>query len=157
MPFIINFKSWWRNIKASPPNLNLIFAVLLNCFDLVKTLQCSIMPFIKPPILYDRNVMAIKLISSIIECLNGSGQNRSIANVKLVAILIQGFTSLDGFLDACMERRVPVDDNLTSVQPVNRFYLFQILSPWRRNTTLYFWMRIGLQRWQSFGWWSSTT
>src|SRR5512140_764368 len=31
----------------------------------------------------------------------------------------------------------PLSDRSTSVHPVNRFSLFQVLSPWRNRTTLY--------------------
>ena len=49
MPFITTVKIRWWNIIAAPPLHDLIFAVLLRCFRFVKTLQSSIMSFIKPP------------------------------------------------------------------------------------------------------------
>lgn len=39
--------------------------------------------------------------------------------------------------------KLPDAESRTSVHPVNRFYLFQVLYPWRRKTTRYFWVSEG--------------
>ena len=41
------------------------------------------------------------------------------------------------FCPASLAYCIPLEVNLTSVQPVNRFCKFQIDSPWRMNTTWY--------------------
>lgn len=45
--------------------------------------------------------MTVELISSIVECLNSSGQNWSVGNIELISILGEHLACLDGFLDAC--------------------------------------------------------
>lgn len=140
---LISFLQFWRrNVKASSPDLNLLFAVFLNGFHFVQSLQWSVMPFIQSPWLDDWNVMAIQLISCVVEGLNSSGKDRGVANIELEAVLLEYFACLDGFLNTLIIGKVPLADNLTSVHPVNLFYLFQLLSPWRKKTTRCFFLKI---------------
>ncbi len=44
--------------------------------------------------------MTIQLISGIVKCLDGSGEDRGVANVEVETVLLQRFTSLDGLLNA---------------------------------------------------------
>lgn len=71
--------------------------------------------------------MTIKLIGGIVKSLNGPGQYRRITDIKLKAILLKGLPCLHSLLNAYITTKLPFADNLTSVQPVKRFYLFQLL------------------------------
>ena len=75
MPLIAFRNFWWRNIITSSPDLDLLLAMLLNGFKFVQPLKCSIVSFVEPPVLDDRDVVAVDLISCVVECLDGSGEN----------------------------------------------------------------------------------
>lgn len=126
------------DIEAPPPDLDLILAVFLYGFEFVESLQRAVVAFVESPVLDDGDVMAVELLCGVVEGLDGPGEDGGVADVELVAVLLQRLAGLDGFLDACVAREVPPEESLTSVHPVNRFSLFQRLSPCRRNTTLYF-------------------
>lgn len=99
MSLIILVKFWWWNIKTPPPNLHLLLTMLLHCLHLVQPLKSTIVSLIQPPRLNHRNVMTIQLISSVVECLNGSCQDRSVTHVKLKTVLLQDLASLNSLLD----------------------------------------------------------
>lgn len=140
MSLVVFVQFWWRDIEWSSPNLDLFFSVLLDGFDLVESLQGTVVSFVQSPRLNDWNVVAIKLVSGIIECLDSSGQDRCVGNIELESVLLQGFTGFDGLLDTfgCKTEILPFAESLTSVHPVNLFSLFQLLSPCLKKTTLYF-------------------
>lgn len=46
------------------------------------------MSLVESPILDDWDVVAIEFLSCIVEGLNGSGEDRSIAKIELIAILV---------------------------------------------------------------------
>ncbi len=96
---IILIKFWWWDIEASSPDLYLFLTVFFYGFHLVKSLESSIVSLIESPWLDDRNVMTIQLISSIVECLNSTSEDRSVTYVELEPILSENFASLDGLLD----------------------------------------------------------
>lgn len=58
------------------------------------------MPLVESPILDDWDVVAIEFLSSIVEGLNGAGEDRSIAEIELIAILVQSLAGLNGLLNA---------------------------------------------------------
>lgn len=58
------------------------------------------MSFVESPILDDRDVVAIEFLSCIVEGLNGSGEDRSIAKIELIAILVQSLACLNRLLNA---------------------------------------------------------
>lgn len=64
-----------RDIIASPPDLHLFFAMLFDSLQFVETLKSSIVTFVQPPILDNRDIVAVNLISCIIIGLDGSGQH----------------------------------------------------------------------------------
>jgi hypothetical protein len=98
--FVVELESRWWNIEASSPNLDLLLTVLFNSLQFVQALESSIMSFIESPILNNWNVVAIKFISSIVESLDSSGEDRCVADIKLISILGQYFSCLDCFLDS---------------------------------------------------------
>lgn len=100
MARIVSLKLRRWDIIASSPNLHLILTVFFHSFQLVETLQCSVMSLIESPILDDRDVVAIKFLSGIVEGLNGSGKDRSIAKIELIAVLVQSLARLNGLLNA---------------------------------------------------------
>lgn len=130
MSLIVDIQGRWRNIEAAPPKLYLLFPVFLDSFELVESLQSSIVSFVKPPVFNDRNVVAIKLVGAVVEGLYSPSENGSETDIELIAILLQGTASLHGFVDACaINKHVPVEVSRTSVHPQNRFSLFHKLSP----------------------------
>lgn len=100
MPGIIILECGRRDIVAAPPDLHLILTVFLHSLQFVQPLQCSIVPLVQSPILDDRDVVAIELFSSVVEGLDGPGEDRGVADVELVAVLLQGLACLDCLLDA---------------------------------------------------------
>ena len=84
MPIIIDVESRWRDIVASPPNIDLVVAILLGSLSFVEALERTVMPFIKPPMLMVFNPVQVKLISDIVPSLDGSLENRCVAHVKLI-------------------------------------------------------------------------
>lgn len=58
------------------------------------------MSFVEPPILDDWDVVAIEFLSSIVEGLNGPCEDRGIAKIELIAILVESLACLYGLLDA---------------------------------------------------------
>lgn len=137
------------NVVASSPYLNLFFSMFFHSFKFVKSLKSPVVALVQPPVLDDRNVVAINFISCIVESLNGSSEYRGIADIELISVLFESFPSVDGLLDTYFKKGLPPDDSLTSVQPVNLFSLFHRLSPCLKKTTLYFWVKLVLQlQWQ---------
>ena len=66
--------------------------------------------------------MAMKFISCIVKCLDGSCENRGEADIKLISILLKCFPCIDCLFYAyIMRREEPMAESLTSVQPVNLF------------------------------------
>jgi hypothetical protein len=100
MPCIIFFKCRGRNIIASPPNLHLVLTMLLDSFQFVEPLECAVVSLIQSPIFDDRNIVTIELLCSIVEGLNGPGEDRSVGNIKLISVLLQRLAGLDGFLNS---------------------------------------------------------
>ena len=43
---------WGRNVIAAPPELRLQLAEGQGCLVLVEALECSIVPFVQPPVLF---------------------------------------------------------------------------------------------------------
>lgn len=58
------------------------------------------MSLVESPILDDWDVVAIEFLSRIVEGLNGAGEDRSIAEIELIAILVQSLAGLNGLLNA---------------------------------------------------------
>ena len=75
MPLIVNGDLGWRNIVASSPDLDLLFTMLLYSFQFVQPLKSSVMSLVEPPVLDDRNVVTVDLISCVVEGLDGSGED----------------------------------------------------------------------------------
>ena len=63
-------------------------------------MQPTIMSLIEFPWLDDWNIMAIEFISSIIEGLNGSGQDWCISEIEFESILMKNLSSFYGFLNS---------------------------------------------------------
>lgn len=100
MSFVSFGQFWGRNIEASSPNLNLFLAVLFHSLELVEALESSIVSFVESPVLVDRDVVAVKFISSVVKSLDSSRQDGSIADVELKAVLLQRLACFDGLLDS---------------------------------------------------------
>ena len=89
-----------RNIVAPSPDLHLVLPVFLHCFQLVEALQRAVVPLVEPPILDDRDVVAIEFLSRIVEGLNGPREDRGVAEIELIAVLVQSLARLNGLLNA---------------------------------------------------------
>ncbi len=76
--------------------------MLLDSFQFIEPLQCAVMPFIESPVLENRNVVAIEFLSSVVEGLDGPGEDRSVANIELISILLQRLARLDRLLNSCI-------------------------------------------------------
>lgn len=100
MSFVAEFELRRRDIVASSPDLHLFFSVLFNSFKFVEALKSSVMSFIESPVLDHWDVVAINFVRSIVEGLNGASKDRGIADIKLVSVLSEGFSCVDGFLDS---------------------------------------------------------
>ena len=98
--FITGLELGRWNIITSSPDLDLLFAVLFDSLNLIETLESSIVALIEPPVLDDRKVVTIDLISCIVEGLNSSCEHGCVDNIELVPILLEGLACVDGFLDA---------------------------------------------------------
>lgn len=127
VPFVTRVKDKGRCVIAPSPKLSLFLAMFFDCFDFIESFQGSVVSFIHPPVFDDGYIVAVELISSIIKCLNCSCEERSEAEIKLESILLQNSSGLYSLLDALVRSTLPLADSLTSVQPVNRFCLFQVL------------------------------
>ena len=97
---ILRIQLWWSNIKASPPNLDLLFSMLFHSFKLVQSLKSSVMSFVESPILDNGNIVTVKLVCSVVESLNCSTKNGSIDHVEVESILFKNFTCFGGFLNS---------------------------------------------------------
>lgn len=60
------------------------------------------MPFIEPPALDHWNVVAIELVRSVVEGLDGPAQSRGVTHIKLVSVLAEGLACLQRLLYACI-------------------------------------------------------
>lgn len=100
MPCVIILECGRRDIVAAPPDLHLILTVFLHGLQLVQPLKCSVVPLVESPVLDDGNVVAIELLSRVVEGLDGPGEDGGVADVELVAVLLQGLACLDCLLDA---------------------------------------------------------
>ena len=80
--------------------MNLFLPMFFDCLEFIKSLQSPVVTFIKPPILNDWDVVAIYFVRSIVEGLDGTSQDRGIAEVELETILLEDFTSVDSLLDS---------------------------------------------------------
>lgn len=100
MARVVGLKFGRRNIVAPSPNLHLVLAVFLHGFQLVEALECAVVSLIEPPILNDWDIVAIEFLSCIVEGLNGPGEDRGIAKIELIAVLVQSLACLDGLLNA---------------------------------------------------------
>ncbi len=101
MSLIIFLKFWWRNIEASSPNKHLLLTVLFNSFHLVQPLQCAVVSFVQFPWLDDWNIVTIKFIGCVVECLNSTSKDRGVANIEIETVLLEDLACLDCFLDSC--------------------------------------------------------
>jgi len=52
MARVVVVNEWWRVVVRLSPELDLVGAVLLGCFDLAQSLKCSIMSLIQFPRLH---------------------------------------------------------------------------------------------------------
>lgn len=100
MPCVIILECGRRDIVAAPPDLHLILTVFLHSLQLVQPLKCSVVPLVESPVLDDGNVVAIELFRRVVEGLDGPGEDGGVADVELVAVLLQGLACLDCLLDA---------------------------------------------------------
>lgn len=92
---------WWRgDIIAAPPDLHLILPVFLHGLQFVQSLQCSVVSLVESPVLDDGDVVAIEFLSRVVESLDGPCEDGGVADIELIAVLLQGFTRLDSLLDA---------------------------------------------------------
>lgn len=73
MPFVSEFELRGRNIVASSPNLHLFFTVFLDSLHFVESLQGSIVPLVKAPVLDNWDVVTVYFVCSVVEGLNGPG------------------------------------------------------------------------------------
>jgi hypothetical protein len=99
VPWVIDIERRWGDIEAPPPNHDLFFPMFFYRFEFVEALKTAVVSFVKPPVLEDGDPMAVKFIGSIVEGLDGPGEHRSAANIKLIAILSECLAGLDGLLN----------------------------------------------------------
>ena len=118
-----------RDVVAAPPDLDLLLAVLRGGLGLVQSLQRAVVPLVQPPRLRSPESTAGRARRA---SRTASGSRASAPTCRRRRRRYPpSFRSLPA---ACASSR-PVSDRSTSVQPVNRFSLFQVLSPWRSSTT----------------------
>ena len=82
-------KSWWLDIKGTTPNLYLLLAVLSSCISLVEALKCTIVALVQTPSLMNRKPVTVKLIKNMIQSVNSTLEQRSVANIKVIASLFK--------------------------------------------------------------------
>ncbi len=97
---ILRIQLWWRNVKASPPNLDLFFSMLFHSLKLVQSLKSTVMSFVESPILDNWDIVTVKFVSSIVESLNCSTENGSIDHVEVESVLFKNFSCFGGFLNS---------------------------------------------------------
>lgn len=100
MPGIIFFECGRRDIIAPSPDFDLILSVFFHGFKFVEPLQSSIVSLVEAPVLDHWDVMAIELLGSIVESLDCPREDRGIANVELISVLLQHLACLDCLLNA---------------------------------------------------------
>lgn len=74
--------------------------MLLHSLHLIQPLQCTIVSLIQPPGFDDWNVVTVQLVGGVVECLDSSSQDRSVADVELETVLFEHLAGLNGLLDA---------------------------------------------------------
>lgn len=75
MPFVIQLQRRGSYVEAAPPDENLLLAVLLDSFQLIESLQGSVVSLVEPPTLDDGDVVGVELVGGVVECLDGPGQH----------------------------------------------------------------------------------
>jgi hypothetical protein len=93
-----------RNIKAASPQLHFFLSMLSSSFSLVESLECTIVTFVKSPMLIYWNVMAAKFSCNRVISHNGAGKDRSMSKVKLISILLEELASMNCFLDTVLSK-----------------------------------------------------
>ena len=119
-----------RDVVAAAPDLDLRFAVLRRGLRLVQPLQRAVVALVQPPAVdrpgstSDRarraRSRACGSRASAPTCRRGRRRSRPPSAAGRLRALPRG----------------PRSDRSTSVQPVKRFSLFQVLSPWRSRTSV---------------------
>ena len=142
-----------RGVVGAAPEHELLLAVLLEGLRLVLALQGAVVPLVQPPVRRTGIQCRSRLVEGEVGRRDRAAQQRGVHDVR----------QQPGVASAARRRgrprRGPWSDRSTSTQPVNRFFAFQSLSPWRSSTSVSTVMRRrlacagcpGRSGWQSAG------
>jgi hypothetical protein len=104
MPRIFHLKSGRPDVVATPPQIDLSFAILLRCFRFIQPLQGPIMPLIQAPIFVDGNPHEFHLIKHNPQGPNGTLQNRGERHVKHNPMFLQNSSGISYLFFAAIEQ-----------------------------------------------------
>jgi hypothetical protein len=77
--------------------------MLFDGLEFVEALEGAVVAFVEAPVLDDGNIVAVDLVSGIVECLDGASKYGGIAEVELETVLAERLAGIDGFLDSCID------------------------------------------------------
>lgn len=81
MPLI---HGWGRNVKRTPPDLDLGLSVFGCCFSLVQPSQATIVALIEAPAPVDRQPHLVNAVQNKPQGADGPLQDRGVANIKFI-------------------------------------------------------------------------
>ena len=88
------------DVVAASPDEHLLVAVFGGCLALVESLQHTVMLFVQPPALFDRDPVLVELVQHAVERFDGAFKVRSIGFVECETLFFQQFAGPVGFGDA---------------------------------------------------------
>ena len=88
MTFVKKIQTGRRKVEMPPPFLNSFLTVFFHRLYLAKSLQGTIMPFVKFPVFNNWDVLSIHLFGCIVEGLNGSAEEGGKTDIKLKPFLL---------------------------------------------------------------------
>jgi len=98
MSLITQFKLWGRDIVTTSPLEYFLFSMFLCSFDFVKSLEGTIVAFVKSPGFMVRYIKLTHFTSNVVVGLNGTLKDRSIGNIEVIALFLKYLSSSNSLL-----------------------------------------------------------
>ena len=91
-----------RHVEGATPDLDLLVTVLGSGLGLVHALQGAIVTLIELPALDDGQPLAVHREQNVVQRVDGALEVRGVADVEVVAGLLEGLAAVEGFLHASL-------------------------------------------------------
>ena len=95
------------DVEGATPDEDLLLAVLGGGIGLVQALQRAVVTLVKAPRLVDGQPRAVHLVQNDVQGVDGALQERRVADVEVIALLLEGLAARGG-LRAAGVRQVDV-------------------------------------------------